>query len=53
MLIKGRDLNNNYLYRITNEEENHNGFQYKTGLNTDHIEFSPNRSMFCRRFIFF
>ena len=41
MLRKDKDLTNNHLYRITNEEEIHNGFQYKTGLNTDHIEFSP------------
>ena len=33
-------------YKITNKEENHNGFQYKDGLNIDTIEFDPNGS--CR-----
>jgi hypothetical protein len=28
-------------YKITNEQENHNEFQYKTGLNTDTVPWSP------------
>jgi len=28
-------------YRLTNEEENHFGMQYKTGINTDILPFSP------------
>ena len=29
------------LYRVTNEEENHNDFQYNTGLNVDILKFQP------------
>ena len=28
-------------FRLTNETENHNGFQYKTGINRDTVEFNP------------
>ena len=28
-------------YRLTNKEERHNKFQYKTGLNTDILPFNP------------
>ena len=28
-------------YKILNKEENHNGLQYKTGLNKDHLPFNP------------
>jgi len=28
-------------YKILNEEENHRGLQYKTGLNIDPVEFNP------------
>ena len=28
-------------YKITNESENHNGMQYKTGLNVDILDFNP------------
>lgn len=28
-------------FRFTNEEEDHNGFKYKTGLNVDTIAFNP------------
>ena len=28
-------------YKITNENENHNGMQYKTGLNVDILPFNP------------
>lgn len=40
--------------RLTTESENHNGFQYKTGLNVDHLRFdcsepcSPGGLYFCR-----
>lgn len=36
-LTKGR-----VFVRLTVENENHNGFQYKTGLNVDHLPFNPN-----------
>ena len=29
------------LYRITNREEEHNGFKYNTGLNEDTLQFNP------------
>ena len=29
--------------RLTNKKENHNGFQYKTGLNVDHLPFNPSK----------
>ena len=32
------------LYRITNEDEIHNGFQYNTGLNVDTLPFNPTES---------
>ena len=32
---------NKKLVRLTNESENHNGFQYKTGLNIDTLPFNP------------
>jgi hypothetical protein len=32
---------NQKCYKLTNELENHNGFQYKTGLNIDINEFNP------------
>ena len=28
-------------YRLTNEKECHNNFQYKTGINTDILPFNP------------
>ena len=31
-------------YKITNQKENHNGFQYKTGLNTDTVPWNPTDS---------
>ena len=31
-------------YKILNEEENHNGFQYKDGLNIDSVPFQPKGS---------
>ena len=41
-LIKASDLDQSRLYRITNEEECHNGFKYQTGDNIDILEFNPN-----------
>jgi hypothetical protein len=32
---------NQKCYKLTNESENHYGFQYKTGLNVDNNEFNP------------
>jgi len=29
-------------YKILNKDENHNGLQYKTGINVDQIPFNPN-----------
>lgn len=40
-LVKGRDLKNIKKFRINDFEENHNGVQYKTGYNIDHLEFNP------------
>lgn len=38
-VINGKEFNKKYkdveFYRLTNKNENHNGFQYKTGLNID------------------
>ena len=34
-------LNNKKLVKIFNDEDNHKGFQYKTGLNIDTIKFNP------------
>lgn len=38
-------------YRFTNEDECHNGFQYKTGLNIDFRPFDP--AQVCRGGLFF
>ena len=37
-------LGSKKLYRFTHKDENHNGFQYKDGLNIDHLEFNPHGS---------
>lgn len=42
-IIKGKDLKDVDLYKITNFEENHNGFQFNDGLNIDHLEFNPEK----------
>lgn len=39
--IKGRKLSKIHLCKITNLEENHNGFQFKNGINVDHLDFDP------------
>lgn len=33
--IKGKDLHNVDLYKVTNKEETHNGHKFKTGFNVD------------------
>ncbi len=44
MLLSGVDFNQKYnnveFYKILNEKENHNDFQYKDGLNIDTNEFN-------------
>jgi hypothetical protein len=44
-LLSGRDFNKRFpstvFVKLTNETEIHNGFQFKTGLNVDIIEFNP------------
>ena len=44
-IYSGSEFNNltkdKHFVRLTNENENHNGFQYKTGLNIDIITFNP------------
>jgi len=32
----------NNLYKLTAYNENHNGLQFKTGINVDRVEFNPN-----------
>lgn len=43
--ISGKEFNETYpdieLIKLTNAEENHNGFQFKDGLNIDTIDFYP------------
>src|SRR5579872_2707546 len=43
--ISGKVFNQAYpnirLIKLTNKKENHNGFQFKNGLNIDNIEFNP------------
>lgn len=43
--LTGKEFNTIYagkeFYKLTNESENHNGFQFKTGLNIDTVEFNP------------
>ena len=45
MLLTGSEFNSQYghlnFYKLTSESENHNGFQFVTGLNRDHVEFNP------------
>jgi hypothetical protein len=46
IILSGIEFNNTYpnekFFKLTNEEENHNGFQFKTGLNIDTNVFDPN-----------
>ncbi len=44
-LIKACELDpNERYYKLTNENECHNGMRYKTGLNTDFLPFNPTGS---------
>ena len=44
-LLNGKYFNQKYrgqiLIKLTNRLENHNKYQFKTGLNIDHIPFDP------------
>jgi hypothetical protein len=44
-MITGEEFNEQYkdykFVKLTNETENDNGFQFKTGLNVNHSEFNP------------
>ena len=44
-LLSGKDFNQRYqtgkFVKLTNELENHNGYQFETGLNIDSIPFNP------------
>ena len=44
-LLTGKDFNQHYqtnkFVKLTNELENHNNYQFKTGLNVDSIPFNP------------
>lgn len=44
--LSGEEFNKLYknkkLYKLTNELELHNGFQYYDGLNCDTVDFNPN-----------
>ena len=45
MLLTGLEFNRQYkhkiFYKLTSESENHNSFQFRTGLNIDTIMFNP------------
>lgn len=45
MLLSGKEFKEKYLgkkfYKLTNKDEFHNGFQIKSGLNVDTIQFDP------------
>jgi hypothetical protein len=50
MLLTGKEFNEKYkndrfakFVKLTNESENHNGFQFKTGLNIDKNVFNPTK----------
>jgi hypothetical protein len=44
-MLTGEQFNEKYKYhkfvKLTNETENHNSFQFQTGLNIDHVKFNP------------
>lgn len=44
-VLTGRQFNQQFegkiFAKLTNESENHYGFQYQTGLNIDHVPFNP------------
>jgi hypothetical protein len=48
ILLSGKEFKEKYgdkvLIKLTNKDENHNWFQFKTGLNIDTIRFNPTES---------
>ena len=44
-VLSGREFNEKYqgrkFVKLTNESENHNGYQFRTGLNVDTVAFNP------------
>ena len=44
-LLDGQSFNEKYqgkiFVKLTNREENHRGYQFKTGLNIDKLPFNP------------
>jgi len=46
-VLSGKEFNelykDNTFYKLTNDEENHNGFQFKDGMNVDNILFNPTK----------
>lgn len=43
-MLKGIDIKNLQLYKVTNAKEEHHGFQYKNGENIDKLDFNPKGS---------
>ena len=47
-ILTGKEFNEKYgdkkFVKLTNESENHNGYQFQTGLNVDTVEFNPKGS---------
>src|SRR5579871_2934235 len=45
MFYSGTEFNRKYagktFVKLTNERENHNGFQFRDGLNVDSLQFNP------------
>jgi hypothetical protein len=57
-MITGIQFNEQYkdykFVKLTTETENHNNFQFKTGLNIDHVKFNPGGgSLSSRWYIFY
>ena len=58
MLLTGKEFNKKYagvqFVKLTNKKENHNGYQFKDGLNVDNVPFcidsecTPGGIYFCR-----
>src|SRR5579872_4937683 len=42
-IMQGDNMKGTLLVKLTNESENHNNFQFRTGLNIDNIPFNPTR----------
>ena len=63
MLLSGKEFNKGYndiqFIKLTNMQENHNDYQFKTGINTDIIKFNPTEECkaggiyFCKQNDFF